>query len=520
MTLKIPEKVTKLAKPLAVTALAAVIVCGAVLTRPLWASSGASETAAASKEETVKRGDLTVGITESGTASLETEYITYPVSVEVEEVYVKAGQRVTAGEALLKVDLSALQDEYSTLEAAYDSALLSLEQAKQNQTTGAITAKYDYDSTVLGGQTAESQYDYTISEIAYNLSEQEDQVDELADRLTDLHDQRTELRTARSEASDAYSAARTAYTQAQAAYAADPTEENKTAMDTAQAEMDIAQANYEEIDEEYDKVCDDYSSTSSDLATAELKLEQLQSQEELDVLTAEADKNQTVAENENADTVYNATISQLASAVSAAQAEVNSAQKKMEEVAPYITDGIITAPVDGLVMSINCSEGDTMNADTQLVSLATSTTYVLLSVSQDDISDLELGMDVQMTFDAYEDEVFTGTVDSISYSATRMGSTSVSYAVTILVDGSPENIYEGMTCDATFITRQESDCLYVSYRAVTTAEDGTETVKLLTDTGETVVTPVTTGFSDGRNVQILSGLEEGDVVLIESRVNS
>ena len=44
--------------------------------------------------------------------------------------------------------------------------------------------------------------------------------------------------------------------------------------------------------------------------------------------------------------------------------------------------------------------------------------------------------------------------------------------------------------------------------------------KLLTDTGETVVTPVTTGFSDGRNVQILSGLEEGDIVLIESRVNS
>ena len=37
---------------------------------------------------------------------------------------------------------------------------------------------------------------------------------------------------------------------------------------------------------------------------------------------------------------------------------------------------------------------------------------------------------------------------------------------------------------------------------------------------ETVVTTVATGFSDGRNVQILSGLEEGDIVLIESRVNS
>ena len=39
-------------------------------------------------------------------------------------------------------------------------------------------------------------------------------------------------------------------------------------------------------------------------------------------------------------------------------------------------------------------------------------------------------------------------------------------------------------------------------------------------TGEAQVVPVTTGFSDGRSVQILSGLEEGDVVLIESRVKS
>ena len=50
---------------------------------------------------------------------------------------------------------------------------------------------------------------------------------------------------------------------------------------------------------------------------------------------------------------------------------------------------------------------------------------IILSVSQDDIADLELGMEVQLAFDAYEEESFTGAVDSISYSAARMGSTSV-----------------------------------------------------------------------------------------------
>lgn len=519
MALKIPETMKKLIKPAGGVLLAGAMLAGAAVARPLWASQGGSGTqAAASREETVKRGDLTVGVTESGSATLESRTVTYPVRVEVEEVYVKAGQRVKEGEALLKVDLSALQDEYSTLEAAYDTALLRLEQAKQDQTTGAITAKYDYDSTVLGGQTAETQYDYTISEIAYNLSDQEDKVDELADKLSDLHDERSDLRSRRSEASSAYSAAYAAYTEAQAQYAAGELDDD--ALETARRAMELAKEEYERADEEYDKVCDDYTSTSSSLATARLKLEQLESQEELSVLTAEADKEKSVAQSGNADTVYNATVSQLASAVSSARAEVNSAKKELDQVAEYITDGVITAPVEGLVMSVNCAAGDEMNADSALAVLATRTAYVTLSVSQDDIADLELGMAVEMAFDAYDEETFTGAIDSISYSAARMGSTSVSYMVNILLDGHPENIYEGMTCDATFVTRQEKDCLYIPFRAVTTAADGSETVKRKNAAGETEVVSVKTGFSDGRNVQILSGLEEGDTVLIESRVNS
>lgn len=136
---------------------------------PPWGKSQ-SDSGVVYKEETVSRGDLTVGVTESGTASLETFVVSYPVLVEVEEVYVKAGQRVTSGEALLKVDLDSLQDEYSTLEDAYNSAVLKLEEAQLNQTTGLLDAKLDYDSTVLGGDTAELQYDYSISEIYAELT--------------------------------------------------------------------------------------------------------------------------------------------------------------------------------------------------------------------------------------------------------------------------------------------------------------------------------------------------------------
>jgi HlyD family secretion protein len=62
------------------------------------------------------------------------------------------------------------------------------------------------------------------------------------------------------------------------------------------------------------------------------------------------------------------------------------------------------------------------------------------------------------------------------------------------------------------------DVLYVSNKAITT--EGTKSyVTLQKEDGTTQKTMVTTGFSDGHNVEIKSGLEEGDTVLIESQVS-
>ena len=67
--MNIPESVKRFAKPIGAAAIALVLVGGTALAWPLWADQ--EDTAAASREETVKRGDLTVGITEAGTATLD-----------------------------------------------------------------------------------------------------------------------------------------------------------------------------------------------------------------------------------------------------------------------------------------------------------------------------------------------------------------------------------------------------------------------------------------------------------------
>ena len=109
-----------------------------------------------------------------------------------------------------------------------------------------------------------------------------------------------------------------------------------------------------------------------------------------------------------------------------------------------------------------------------------------------------------------------GEVDSIDTSSSS-GSSTVSYNVTAAFAGDITGIYTDMTGNVTFISRQVTDVLYVSNKAV--QFDGTTSYVKVKDADGTIrMVDVETGFSDGVNVEITSGLTEGETVLIESQV--
>ena len=131
-------------------------------------------------------------------------------------------------------------------------------------------------------------------------------------------------------------------------------------------------------------------------------------------------------------------------------------------------------------------------------------------------------METNIIFDAYEETTVPALVDSISIvPATGMQST-VNYTVSILCDITAFQdmvIYEGMTADATFIQKEVSDVLKISNKCII-SEDGKQYVKIKNELGELEKIQVETGFSDGFDVEVMSGLKEGDVVIIESVVMS
>ena len=259
--------------------------------------------------------------------------------------------------------------------------------------------------------------------------------------------------------------------------------------------------------------------------TLTLKYHQAEINAEQGKKKAELTMRQNLIKSDTADALYENTIAELEAKVQTAQLKVEELQSDIDEAASYLADGIITATSDGTVMSVNYAVGDKIKNTDSLTSspLAvignTDVVYVSVSVDQEDIGSLEIGDPAQVVLSAFEDTYYDAVIYSISTSPAMGGTSTVSYAVTVQLQGDTSGIFNGMSATVTFVSKQVEDVIYVSNRAVT-VEDGKSYVKIKDENGEAVKTEVTTGFSDGSNVEIQSGVNEGDIVLIESKVSS
>ena len=132
---------------------------------------------------------------------------------------------------------------------------------------------------------------------------------------------------------------------------------------------------------------------------------------------------------------------------------------------------------------------------------------------------LTVGDVVEISFTAYPDTVYEGTILSIDTTATSRNSSTISYQVVIGVGGDTQALYGGMTADITFVTEEKSDVLYVSRKAIV-EQNGKTYVYVQTALGGKELKQVQTGISNGTSIEITEGLAEGDTIYIASRVSS
>ena len=191
----------------------------------------------------------------------------------------------------------------------------------------------------------------------------------------------------------------------------------------------------------------------------------------------------------------------------------------------------ITSPIDGVVLSREVEEGQTVAS-----SMTTPTLFILArdltdmrviaDVDEADIGEVKEGQHVTFTVDAYPDDIFEGAVTQVRKNATTE-SNVVTYEVVISARNDELKLKPGLTANVTIFSAECKDVLSVPSSALKFTPnqellpegdrivDSEATTKVWKQAGHDVkAVPVTVGMTGGSFVQITSGLKAGDMVIV------
>lgn len=474
-----------------VTGVAAAAVLAAGTVTFAYQSGSDSEEQTVYKEVTVEKGNLTAGVTESGSVTIGTldqtldfsedsssastqnnssaqnsagENATSSTStastLEVETVYVTAGQTVAEGDPILKLTEESVASYKKDLEEAVTEAKTAVSEAGLSAEKQKVSASYSYNLSTAEGSVAQETYEATVKQLQEAVDDAQEAVDTSASLINYYQEQ-------------------------------------------IDAGVDLS-ASLTEEQENYDKLYTKLVAAKNNYTTKSIEAEKTLKEAELSA--------------KNASSQYSVDVSGADNDITDAKDTLSDAEEALEKFETAIgDDGTIYAEYTGTITDLAYEEGDTISSGATVATFSnTDAVTITVSVSEEDITNIAVGDVVEIELSAYENQTFAGEVESIDTSSSS-GSSTVSYNVTAAFTGDITGIYTDMTGNVTFISRQVTDVLYVSNKAV--QSDGTISYVKVKDADGTIRTvDVKTGFSDGVNVEITSGLTEGETVLIESQV--
>lgn len=201
-------------------------------------------------------------------------------------------------------------------------------------------------------------------------------------------------------------------------------------------------------------------------------------------------------------------------AIQAARAKLSSANLDYQVSSPTIvapTTGTINSVTIAEGMNLSASEGTNGRTNQRVVSIVSEgKPLVSLNVSEIDVPRIKPGQKATITIESVADKTFTGKVVSVD----RIGTTTsgvTNYPIIIQLDTSASQILPNMAATANIIVEAKSDILVVPASAVQT-QDGQSVVRVLEDETERTVS-VEVGISSDTQIEITSGLSEGDIVI-------
>jgi len=442
--------------------------------------SQTTTTTASLQTATVKQGDLVIYASGTGTLIASDEVnLAFKTGGEVTEITVEAGEKVSAGDVLARVDDTNAQIEYMQAKRSLNE-LTSLSAVATAQTAIA-TAMNDL-------QDAQSHLAYVISPAVYNaeiLVAEKEQAVKDAQAALDATPSSTEAQAKLKTTQDELTAANDKLSRAQYNYTASYVPANFTVTECSGNGPA--------------RKCQDSTYTPTEASILEARA---------GVTTAQAALNE-------AHYLYNALtgVEVPEDATGSGLTAIENAKMAVETAQTNRDGTTIVSPISGTVMSIDTSVGDTVGSGTTVITIADlDQPYLEIYLDESDWTNIQVGYEVEVTFDILSDRTFSGTVTEIDPGLYASGNTSVVRGL-VKINGVSDSfsLPLGTSASVDVIGGRAENAVLVPIEALHETDPG-EYAVFVVENGKPRLRVIEVGIQDLLYAEVTSGLNPGDIV--------
>ncbi len=294
-------------------------------------------------------------------------------------------------------------------------------------------------------------------------------------------------------------------------------DQSRAALQAAEANLASSQADYEraKVDAEGPDV--PLLKREYDRAT-QMAQEGVVSQTALD----DADRNYKMALNKQ--NVSKAQVTVLKAKIAQSQAEMARDQANLKQLDEQLSYTDIVSPIDGIVLSRDVEMGDAVSSILVLGSSATlvmtlgdtSEVYVKGKVDESDIGKVYLGQPARIKVESFKDKTFNGKVTKISPMGVEKDNVTT-FEVRVSINNPGGELKAEMTANAEIILDEHKNVLQIPEGAIIYDKDKKASVDIPDPKEKDGMKKVAVniGISNGAKTEVLSGLKEGDQVVLQ-----
>jgi multidrug efflux pump subunit AcrA (membrane-fusion protein) len=197
-------------------------------------------------------------------------------------------------------------------------------------------------------------------------------------------------------------------------------------------------------------------------------------------------------------------------AIRVQEALVKEAEAKLNYSKAKLAEGVIVAPLSGVVTKVHVRRGDLATLKSPLIELSDPSSFVIrFGVPETESGAIFLSLAIQVTFDAYPGRSFRAKVVRVYPEIDRRTRNRLVEARVL----DQVNIVPGMFARIKVMLETISDALVVPSGSILTTPSGEKIVMVVRD-GKAARVKVSTGIIQGDRTQIISGIMAGDQVIV------